>query len=463
MRLCAYGSCVLQNFSYVLLQRMESRRKEELQSLRSSIQKEEDLQIKAAERALKLKQQEDVRRAEEEALAAGNRPGSASQRRPGSASGRPSSAGQGRPGSAGKDRPQAEAADAPAEQKDEGGVEEAKPEAVADPEDEVRRLRNLRLAGLNEDISTIATGDHKSVAGPDDALVASFKYKATPEEVAAELARAQGRREAMDDGTSEISELPVRAVEDDIASKLVVSSLEIGTAKFDPSAAFDPDIDSVCADVAAAAVFCGLAKVDINELDAEKIGVGFTRTNQSLRHAEIDIGKINVEENELRKLAKSKGFSHLADNTLGPEFLSGNKPSAHVPDEKDDSWLTKSFFLSLDQHTVDSLRRGTERPLLPILEVHGLSTVEARKLNLFGAEEKVLYIPSSPAHDLMSFAYTFRASAMLPSRLKCEAPWTSCTRCGRSASCLARSSEDSCATRPSIRRSSRETPSRAQS
>ena len=378
---------------------METRRKEELQALRNSIQKEEEMQIKAAERALKLKQQEDLRRAEEEAIAAG-RPGSANRNRPGSAGpGRPGSAGPGRPGSASGARAQsvAEMDVAPAEQKetaDGGGGEESKPEAAAvDPEDEVRRLRNLRLAGLsnNEDISTIATGDHKSISGPpDEALMASFKYKATPEEIAAELARAQGRREAMDDGTSEISELPVRAVEEDIASKLIVSSLEIGTAKFDPSAAYDPDIESVCADVAAAAVFCGMAKVDINELDAEKIGIGFTRANQSLRHSEIDVGKINVEENELRKLAKSKGFSHLAETALGPEFISGHKSASNSSsEERDDSWLTKSFFLSLDKHTVDSLLRGSDRPLLPILEVHGLSTVQTRKLNLFGPEEKV--------------------------------------------------------------------------
>jgi hypothetical protein len=182
---------------------------------------------------------------------------------------------------------------------------------------------------------------------------------------------------------------------------LVVSSLDVGKEVIPPYDSYPDRVVQMVEDLVNAAIFCGFSKTNINDLDEKSIGLGIHKINNMLKHSSVDVSKLEIEENRLRDVAKEKEVEHVVINALGIEanMLNGidseieaNEENA-VNQDVDDTWLSKNFFISFSADAVDSVKAATTRPLIPALEARGLKPVEQSKAEIFTRDEKVcLYV-----------------------------------------------------------------------
>lgn len=247
-------------------------------------------------------------------------------------------------------------------------------------ETESKRLRRTRLDNLMESEHP----DLSQYSGTaDDPVAANFKS----DEVA-----------PVPDAISDDQSLgKTSSVSVPIDPPLVASSLDVGKEIVPPYDSYSPQVVQMVEDLVHVALFCGFSKTNINDLDEKSVGIGIHTINNMLQHSSIDVSNLEIEENRLREMAKEKEVEHVVIQALGvePSMINGidaeieaNEEAAHNEDV-DDNWLSKNFFISMQAEAVDSVKTATTRPLIPALEARGLKPVEHSKIDIFNSNENV--------------------------------------------------------------------------
>ena len=100
-----------------------------------------------------------------------------------------------------------------------------------------------------------------------------------------------------------------------------------------------------------------------------------------------DTDEIPVDVDAISETGRNKSISAPANIEPSQDTMASSSSTADG-EEVDDEWLTKGFFISVTNDSVDSIYQGTYRPFLPVLEARGIRSLEEAKLTALSFHEK---------------------------------------------------------------------------
>lgn len=127
--------------------------------------------------------------------------------------------------------------------------------------------------------------------------------------------------------------------------------------------------------------------------------------NSVLQRAETSLDQVEKPAVEIDQMpsinAAAVGEAVASDKVVEPAEAAQKDPKTSIvvdsskvdrvvgdDGEMDDEWLTKGFFISVSNDSVDSIYQSTNRPFLPALEARGIRSIEETKMEALAYHER---------------------------------------------------------------------------